>query len=98
MKHKIFGAKVQSTLNLTAKCFNGFLQEQWIHTGKIHQIVGMNHQRFELVLLSKPAHLSALGTAEFIGGPLPRTEGEHLKRIAPQPVSPFRSILHATGT
>src|SRR3989442_5360405 len=97
MKHKIFSTQIQSTLNFTTKRFNGFLQEQWSRTGKIHQIVGMNHQRFEVVLLPKPAHLGALWTAKFIGRPLPRTGGEHLKRVAAQPVCPLRRILHAAG-
>src|SRR6266446_1767914 len=97
MKHKIFSTQVQSTLNLPAKCFNGFLQEQWSRTGKIDQIVGVNHERLEVVLLPKPAHLGALRTAKLIGRPLSRTGGEHLKRIAPQPVRTFRRILHPTG-
>src|SRR6266850_372321 len=97
MKHKIFSTQVQSALNLTAKRLNGFLQEERSRTGKIHQIVGMDHQRFEIVLLSKAAHLSALRTAKLIRRPLPWTGGEHLKRIATQPVCAFGSILHATG-
>src|SRR6266550_2080636 len=98
MKHKIFSTQVQSTLNLSAKCFDGFLQEQRCRTGKIHQIASMNDQRFEVVLLPQPAHLHALWTAKFIGRPLPRTRGEYLKRLTAQPISPFRSMLHATGT
>src|SRR6202040_1646464 len=98
MKHKIFSTQIQSPLNLSAKCFYGFLEKHWCRAGKIHQIVCMNYQRLEVVLLPQTAHLSALRTAEFIGGPLPWTGGEHLKRVAAQPVGTFRSIMHATGT
>ena len=88
--------KESARLDLAAKCFQRFLEKQLIRTGKVDQIVGVNHQRRQIVLRPQPVHLGALRFSQLIGSPLPRARREDLKRVAPQPVGTLGSIADAS--
>ena len=67
MQHQILGAQRQSPLDFAAKGFDRFLQEQFVYARQVHQVVGVNDQRLQVILLPQPLHSSQWGRASSYG-------------------------------
>ena len=50
MQHQIVGAHRERAFDFAAKRLDGFLQEQLIRAGQIHQIIGVDDQRLQIIL------------------------------------------------
>ena len=75
-----------------------FCRNNSISAGEIHQIIGVNHQRLQIVLRPQTAHLLAQwNRLKLIGSPLPRAGRENLKRIAAQAIGALGGIVHSSG-
>ena len=97
MQDQIFRTQSKRPLHFAPECLHRLLQKNFIRTREIHQVIGVNHQRLQIVGGSQAVHLGTLRLTKFIGRPLPWAGGENLKRIAAQAVSPLGRILHASG-
>src|SRR5215469_4562664 len=86
MQDQILGAEHQGSLYFPAKGRDGVLQEAFRDAGEIDEVVGVDHQRLEIVFLAQPPHLVTLRTRQLVWLPLARTRREDLKRIAAQAV------------
>src|SRR5438309_12112191 len=95
MQHEIVRAQSQRTFQLTTKRFDRFLQTGLVRSRQIDQIVGVNHQRLQIILLPQAVHDFALGASKLIRTPLPRAGRVDLKRIASQAVGSLRGIFYA---
>src|SRR5437879_3234441 len=97
MQHQIFGTERQGSFDFTSKCLNRLLEKDFSCAGQVHQIVGVDHERLQIVLISQTLHLFALRTPKLVWRPPSRTGRENLKSITAEPVSAFGSVLHASG-
>jgi hypothetical protein len=97
VEDKIIGADGEGTLDFTAESFDGFSEEQFIGTGKIHQVVGVDDEGFQIVLRAQLHHLLAEGVAEFVGRPLAWAGREYLKRVASDAIGALGGVVNASG-
>src|SRR5437868_8286755 len=97
MQDQILGAEVQSALQFSAKSFYGFREELVCVAGQVHQVVGVNHQRLQIVLVAEAGHLVTLRATEIVGLPLARAGRKYLEGVAAEAVGSFGSILDSAG-
>jgi hypothetical protein len=97
MEHKIVGANGESAFHFTAESFDGFFKEQFIGAGEIHQVVGVDDERLEIISGAQLEHLLAQRIAEFVRFPLPRTRRKNLERVASNAVSTLGGIVNTSG-
>src|SRR5579864_2497574 len=95
MQHQIFRAQSQRPFQLSAKRLHRFLQKGLVRSREIDEIVGVNHQRLQIILLPQAVHDFALAASKLIRTPLPRAGREDLKRIASQPVGSLGGVFYA---
>src|SRR5947209_19456480 len=96
MQDQILRAKRKCPLDLSSKGFDGFLEKELGCAGQVDQIIGVNHQRLEIIFLSQPLHLFALRAAEFVWRPLARAGRKDLKSITTQPVCSLGCVLNSS--
>ena len=97
MQDKVIGTDRESTLDFSAKSFDGLLKEKLIGAGKIDQIVCVNDEGLEVILGAQAKHLIAQRMAQFIRSPLARARRKNLKRAAAQPIGAFGCVLNSTS-
>ena len=97
MQDKIVGAQSQGALYLASKRLHGFMQEKFVGTGHVHQIIRVNHEWLQIVLGAQAVHLRALWLGQFIWSPLARARREHLESVASQTVRALGGVLHPPG-
>src|SRR5580704_2575505 len=98
MQHQVIGAECERPVDLAAKSFNRFLEKQRSRAGEVHQVVGVDDQRLQIVFLTQAEHVIALRASEIIGSPLAGTRRENLQRVASQTPGPFSGVMHSSRT
>src|SRR5215469_3256236 len=73
VQDQILGAERQGALYFPAKGLDGFLEEAFRRAGEIDEVVGVDHQRLQIVLVAQPSHLLALRARQLVRLPLART-------------------------
>ena len=94
MQNQKLGAQRQSAFQFPTKSCDGLAMKLRRRAGQVHQIIGVNHQRFQIVAGAQPVHFGALWLAKLVRSPLPWAGREDLKRIASQAIGSLRGILH----
>src|SRR6516165_1825331 len=94
MQYEVIRTQHQSALHLSAKRHNRFGMKVRISARQVHQVVGMNRQRPQIVSFSKGDHLRDECGCKFVGLPLPRTGGENLQGIAAEAISTLSSVVN----
>src|ERR1700752_1134021 len=98
MQDQVIGTNGQGALEFAAKGFDGFLQKQFVGAGEVHEIVGVDDERLEIVLGAQLQHLFAQRLTEVIGRPLTRAGGENLGRVASDAVGALGGVVYASGS
>jgi hypothetical protein len=97
VEDEIIGADGEGALDFAAESFDGFSQEQFVGAGEIHQVIGVDDERLEIVLRPQLEHLLAQRVAEFVGCPLTRAGRENLQRVASDTVSALGGVVDSSG-
>ena len=97
MENQIVGADRKGALDFSAEGFDGFLEKEFVGAGEVYQVIGVNHERLQVVASSQLQHLFAQGIAEFVGRPLAGAGGENLQGVAAETVGAFGGVVNASG-
>src|SRR5215467_10871121 len=97
MKHQVFRTELERPQHLAAKRLNRLGQELVGLAGHIDEVVGVNHERAEIVFFAQTTQFVALGPAQLVGLPLSWASGEYLEGIATQAVGTLGGVLDSSG-
>src|ERR1019366_1846396 len=96
MQHQEFRLERKGAFHLSAKRGNRLGMKFRIASRQVHQVVGMDHQRMQVILGAQPDHLVTLLGRQVVGLPLPRARGKYLEGTASQTIGAFGCIRHST--